>query len=107
MNKTPVSLTEDIYTTDLTPWWRYLLVRLNPWRLVRRRHEAQCLPSMQWVPVGPEFFKGRWGCERCVGMSILKDGTPVLSVFDSRDLPWLPLLTSITHYCPLPELPKP
>lgn len=97
-SKTPASLIEDGYAIDLVPWWKYLWQRFNPWRLWQKE-------EMKWIPATPEFFKGAWGCERVAGLSLLKDGTPVVCVFDSHDLAFLPLLTNITHYCPLPPLP--
>lgn len=95
MNRTPVSLTEDIYTTDLTPWWRYLLVRLNPWRLVRRR------PEMRWRVFTAEVFQIQ------THVAVLFDNKNVI-LFGPDELPrYAKRLGAATHYCQLPEIPTP
>jgi hypothetical protein len=93
MNKTPVSLTEDIYSTDLTPWWRYLLVRLNPWRLVRRR------PEMCWVPFTVQVFQLQ------THVAVLFENRSVLIFSPSESQHYSHCFASATHYCQLPELP--
>ncbi len=93
--KTPVSLTEDIYTTDLTPWWHYLLVRLNPWRLVRRR------PEMRWKVFTAEVFQIQ------THVVVLYDDRTVATFTPDELQLYAHRLGSATHYCQLPELPKP
>lgn len=91
--KPPVSLTEDIYTTDLTPWWRYLLLRLNPWKLVRRR------PEMKWKIFTAEVFQIQ------THIAVLFENKKVF-LFTPKNLAQnAQFLGAATHYCQLPELP--
>jgi len=91
--KTPVSLVEDIYTTDLTPWWRYLLLRLNPWRLVRQR------PEMRWRVFTAEVFQIQTHVAVLYGDKLVTTFTPEELRRHAKRL------GAATHYCPLPELP--
>lgn len=39
----------EAYTTDLMPLWRYILWKLNPLRLVRRK------PALRWTTIRPHL----------------------------------------------------
>ena len=97
---TPASLTEDGYSTDLTPWWKHCAQKFNPFRLTRRKTE------MRWTPTEGDD-EHLWDEHEYVALLVGGDNAVFpFVIVTSRQVPvHEDVLERVTHYCPLPPTP--